>query len=219
MHTFESLKAKQRQLREGFPEGLGLRVHRALSWLARAEQEAARGDRDGEFIFLWIAFNAAYAGEQGEGDQPTERSAYMDYFRSLIRVDSRWVIHDALWQRFSGPIRSLLDNRYIFAPFWRAQNADSASQDWQRGFEASKRAAYTALGRTDVQALLEIVFDRLYVLRNQIIHGGATWSSSVNRDQIVDGARIMGFLVPVFIDLMMDNPGLDWGRPYYPVVP
>jgi hypothetical protein len=128
------------------------------------------------------------------------------------------VIHDALWSKFSGPIRSLLANRYIYGPFWRAKNNPTGGINWETGFEASKRSALAALGRTDVRAILEIVFDRLYVLRNQIIHGGATWSSSVNRDQIIDGANIMGFLVPTFIDLMMDNPGLDWGRPYYPVV-
>jgi hypothetical protein len=33
-----------------------------------------------------------------------------------------------------------------------------------------------------------------------------------------DGAAILGFLMPVFVDLMMDNPQEDWGRPFYPVV-
>lgn len=36
-----------------------LRMHRALSWLQRAE--AAGDDHDVGFICLWIAFNAAYA--------------------------------------------------------------------------------------------------------------------------------------------------------------
>ena len=36
-----------------------LRMRRATSWLARAEQE--RDDPDAAFIFYWIAFNAAYA--------------------------------------------------------------------------------------------------------------------------------------------------------------
>ena len=62
------------------------------------------------------------------------------------------------------------------------------------------------------------MFDRLYVLRNQLVHGGATWNSRVNRDQVCDGAAILAFLMPVFVDVMMDNPGEDWGRPFYPVV-
>ncbi len=28
----------------------------------------------------------------------------------------------------------------------------------------------------------------------------------------------MTVLVPIFIDLIMDNPSVDWGEPYYPVV-
>ena len=35
--AFAELKSKQRALRDGFHENLTLRVHRALSWLARAE--------------------------------------------------------------------------------------------------------------------------------------------------------------------------------------
>jgi len=54
------------------------------------------------------------------------------------------------------------------------------------------------------------VFDRLYVLRYQLVHGGSTWNSSVNRNQVREGAGILGFLMPVFVDIMMDNPQVDW---------
>ncbi len=36
---FESLKTKQRRLRGGFSEAVGLRVHRAISWFGRAMAE------------------------------------------------------------------------------------------------------------------------------------------------------------------------------------
>ena len=70
----------------------------------------------------------------------------------------------------------------------------------------------------NIVEVLSLVFDRLYVLRNQLAHGGATWNSRVNRDQVRDGAAILAFLMPVFVDVMMDNPGEDWGRPFYAVV-
>lgn len=57
--NFKNLKQKQRELREGFPINLGLRVHRALSWMDRAERETE--DHDAQFLFYWIAFNAEYA--------------------------------------------------------------------------------------------------------------------------------------------------------------
>ena len=44
------------------------------------------------------------------------------------------------------------------------------------------------------------------------------WNSSVNRDQLRDGADILGKLVPVTIHLMMENHGELWGDPCYPVV-
>jgi hypothetical protein len=62
------------------------------------------------------------------------------------------------------------------------------------------------------------LFDRLYVLRNQLVYGGAIWNSSVNRDQVRDGTKVLGWLLPVMVDIMMDNPDHDWGKPFYPVV-
>ena len=66
--------------------------------------------------------------------------------------------------------------------------------------------------------VLLVLFDRLYVLRNQLVHGGATWNSSINRAQVKDGAAVLGWLLPVFIDIMLENPDRDWGKPFYPVV-
>ena len=60
--------------------------------------------------------------------------------------------------------------------------------------------------------------NRLYTLRNQLIHGGATWNSAINRNQVRDGVRILSWLLPIFIDLMMDAPDADWGGLHYPVV-
>lgn len=49
----KNLKEKQRSIRAGFPESLGLRVHRSLSWLSRAEEFA--DDLDVRFILLlWM---------------------------------------------------------------------------------------------------------------------------------------------------------------------
>jgi len=65
--------------------------------------------------------------------------------------------------------------------------------------------------------ILAIVFDRLYTLRNQLIHGGATWNGSVNREQIRDGVNILSRLVPAIIFIMMNNKPRIIGQPCYPV--
>ena len=211
----EALKAKQRGLRDGFPESLGLRVHRAISWLGRAEQET--DDADVRFILLWVAFNSAYAGEiTTEGDG--ERSAFRGFFDALVQLDTTRRIYNAVWTRFPHEIRLLLDNRYVFAPFWSHHNGAPGYDDWAERLSKSQRRVNQAVVQQDTVTILSTLFDRLYVLRNQLIHGGATWNSGVNRAQVNDGAAVIGWLLPVFIDIMMDNPTRDWGKPFYPVV-
>ena len=63
-----------------------LRMHRALSWLQRAE--AAGSDDDVAFVCLWIAFNAAYAQDMGRrADTASERQAFRDFVDALCRLD------------------------------------------------------------------------------------------------------------------------------------
>ena len=75
-----------------------------------------------------------------------------------------------------------------------------------------------ALANKDTDSVLLIVFDRLYTLRNQILHGGATYNSSANRKQLRDGCAILQQCVPLILSVMQDNPDEDWGKPFYPFV-
>ena len=209
------LKDKQRQLRSGFPTALTLRVHRALSWLSRAERETE--DADVRFILLWIGFNAAYASDIDAAIE-SERDNFRSFFAVLVGLDARHRIYDMVWQRFSQEIRLLLDNQYVFAPFWAHHNGAPDHADWAGKLERSRVAIRGALAAHDTAKILSILFDRLYVLRNQLVHGGATWNSDVNRAQVRDGAALLGCLLPIFVDLMMDNPGHDWPMPHYPVL-
>ena len=212
----QALKDKQRALRDGFAVPLGLRVHRAISWLQRADAEAQ--DADVRFILLWIAFNAAYADDLDARGPEGERGAFQAFFATLVGFDNRHRIYDTVWSRFPQEIRVLLDNRHVFHPFWQHHNGAPGYEDWAERLDRARIAVGRALREHDTARILSILFDRLYVLRNQLVHGGATWNSSVNRAQVRDGAALLGTLLPIFIDLMMDNPAHDWPMPNYPVV-
>lgn len=213
---FAHLKARHRAEREGFPQSLALRTHRALSWLRRAEQEPE--DEDARFIFLWIAFNAAYACEVRDRHSFSERRQLLRFLKHLVDGDRKQHIYTLVWREFPRSIRLLLDNPYVFGPFWEYHAGDRREADWKSAFAQGKASAHRALGRMDTLRVLAIVLERLYVLRNQLVHGGATWMSQVNRPQVRDGVAILGLMVPVTIHLMMDNPGVAWGEPRYPVV-
>ena len=216
---YEQLKERQRKERDGWPESLGLRVHRALSWLARAEQLGAQDDLDGQFIFLWIAFNAAYATEIEEKYRESEQQTFRAFLEKLTELDKAHKRFDALvWTEFPKSIRVLLDNPYVFADFWKAQNGSLPEEIWKANFGAANRAAHVALGKQDTVTVLSIVLSRIYTLRNQLIHGGATWGSSVNREQLRDCTNFMGKLTPLVIEVMMDHPETLWGEACYPVV-
>ena len=216
--TPESLKTQESGLESTFPEDTALRLHRSISWLACAERQ--EDDDDAAFIFYWIAFNAAYARENDEwsATMDGQRTSFKIYFEKIANLDTENRIYDELWARFSDPIRNLMRNKFVFQPFWNYYNQIPGSDHWEERFEREKQKGLKALQQEDTARILYIIFDRLYVLRNQVFHGAATWQGSVNRDQIRDAKNILASLIPIFLDLMMKNPETQWGRPCYPVI-
>lgn len=79
-------------------------------------------------------------------------------------------------------------------------------------------------GNKNVGRVFEIIFQRLYQLRNQVFHGGATCGEkSWGWIQLEDANYIMAALVPVILDIMQaeidKNPDTEiWGKVAYPRV-
>ena len=214
------LKEQRALIGTSFPETLAVRLHRAISWLAASEQQHSNADM--QFISLWIAFNASYGTDDEQAQTLSERQAFKIFIEKLVNHDQQKNIHHTLWEKFSGPVKALIKNQYVYAPFWQAQRANTAAAhdeiNWQEQFEKSSVFAHNALSRQNIPNLLGVVLDRLYVLRNQLMHGGATYQSQVNRQQVQDGAHILGTLMPVFIEIMLNAPEEGWGEIAYPVV-
>ena len=202
--TIESLRAKQSQLRGNDKRNLKLRVHRALSWMERGQKEAA--DPDAAFIFHWIGFEALCS----EQSRPTTKKKIGDFLRTAVNADRDKSIYNRVIAGERETILTLAANAYVYTPFW-SHYAKLSSQDptkWADSLLGSVRRTIANLERGEYRTFgaLEVLFDSLRELRNQLSHGGGTWKSRANRDQVEDGARIMSRLLPVFLDLMMDNP-------------
>jgi hypothetical protein len=145
-----------------------------------------------------------------------ERERFGDFVDRLLTCDGESRLYNILWNKFSGPVRLLIENKYVYGPFW--DNLRGEDRNWEKGFQQSIVDANLALSKKKVGYLLRIVLDRLYVLRNQLVHGGSTYKSQVNRAQIRDGGNLLSALLPVMIELIMVNREEDWGRIYFPVV-
>ena len=212
--TFEVLQAEWKRVQGKLPKSLELQIHRALSWIEKAKKEP--DDPDAAFIFYWIAFNAAYAQDRPRAVESSERSHFADFFDILLHLDSENMIYHAIWHRFSSPIRVLLDNKLVFQLFWN-HHAGRDHEHWEHAFESNKRKVRQALADRDTKVILNTLFDRLHFLFYQLIHGRATWRGLANRDQVREGARILSFLLSIFVELMMSEPDIDWGPPDCPV--
>ncbi|MBH5328816.1 hypothetical protein H9Q10_03935 [Eikenella sp. S3360] len=246
--NLSTIQTHYHQHRDTYSDPFRLRIHRALSWLDKAEELlsgkdtanhakqpaipkhmqqmlAQQGGRlsfapdwDTGFQALWIAFNAAYAREIDEREISGDRSHFRQFLNTICRLDEEKLIYALVWQTFPGAIRSLLGNRYVFQPFGDFHNGKISEIAWQEEFEKAGKKAQRALAAQDTDTVLLIMFDRLYTLRNQIIHGGATYGSSANRNQLKDACRILISLLPLVLHIMQQHPDYAWGKPYYPFV-
>ena len=200
------------------------RIRRARSWLEQSEKVESDEEK---FMCLWIAFNAAYGAEPTgmNEDGITETDRFTNFLLEIIKRDEQNEIRTILLETYSGPIRILLNNQYVFKPFWQWVRSDTQVEDWSAELERRNKGATKALGKAlerarneDVHSVFREVFRRLYQLRNQVFHGGVTFKKGWGRTQLRDGSRIMAEVVPVMLKIMDENPESDWGKVAYPRV-
>ena len=129
---------------------------------------------DGKFIFLWIAFNAAYAQELDDSDRTSDKATFTAFLQKLCDLDTSKRIDELIWKEFSGSIRTLLNNPYVFHLFWEFQRSRIDESEWKDRFASARKSAQSALVSGNTPVLLSVVFNRLYTLRNQLIHGYAS---------------------------------------------
>ena len=122
-----------------------------------------------------------------------------------------------MWSKFTGSIRVLLANKFVFQPFWDFQNQQKTEEQWLEDFKKANAFGNKAFGHKNTPAVLSVIFSRLYTLPNQTMHGGTTWNIGVNREQMRDAVSILSKFVPFIIKIMMDNANNIWGEHCYPV--
>lgn len=197
-----------------YSQDLSLRLHRAMSWFTAAQER--KDDLDMAFISLWISFNAVYADDFGK--TVAERNALKMFIGLVCKLDRGEKLSQLVWETYANTIRLLLDNKFVFQPFWDAQNTSAPNNAWEKRFSRERKQAKKALANGKTEVILGVLFNRLYTLRNQILHGGATYKGSTNIQQKKDGCAILFTMLPIVFEIIIQNPTDDWGKPYYPVI-
>jgi hypothetical protein len=188
-------------------QAFSVRVWRGLSWLERSETSE---DTEGKLISLWIAFNAIYGYLDDDGRNAADHSSWQSFLAQLVKHDGLSSLDEVVYKN-QKYILYLIDNQYIFRPFWAEQ------PNWQSLFKKSIQNTLLNFRNNQILPILQELFERLYILRAQVFHGAATSGSKLNRRQINTGTDILAALVPVMVAIMIDaGPEVEWGEVCFP---
>ncbi len=123
------------------------RLRRAKSWHERS-QSAVTDDET--FIFLWIAFNAAYGGRLmiDDWDQSApETERFAEFLVEVVKHDTGGAIEQLLLDTYLEHTRVLLRNQYAFEPFWKAVWDSSRAATWERRLQTANQGVAYARDR------------------------------------------------------------------------
>lgn len=195
-------------------EAFNLRLHRGISWFKKAM--LLDDDLDLKFISLWISFNAIYARE-GTALQPQQ--SMKQFLTALSQLDHEHKVEYVFEHKAKQTLHLILDNPYIYQGFWDYHNHKISQVSLKTEFEAEQRVVHQALQGRKTAEILSFLFARLNTLRNQILQGGVSYNSVVNRRYIADGCSILSILIPIFMYILLENAEqLDTEKPFYPVM-
>lgn len=203
---------------EKLPFDLNVKIRRALSWIKQAE-DCGSTNSDNRFLFYWIAFNALYSSRiEDSSSRSTEQIIHQKFFDKLLEADKKSRIYNVIWGPFKKRFRSLIANKYLFNNFWKFHNRDLNSERWDLSYQSRIKSFEGSLKHDEKAKALVEVFSSLYVLRNQIVHGGSTWGGDHNRNQVEICTAIISSMVPLMVDIMLESPNEDWGELHFPVL-
>lgn len=207
--TFDDLK-KYKKAKSIASESLRIRVHRAISWGAAAKKEKSL---DSRFIFYWISFNALYSNDTE--DQPPDKDQRYSFFEKILGFDKNSSLAYAIMRTLNS-IKILLENKFVYSEFWKKYQ-DEGEPGFELVQERHKKQVYERIINNDqVLNALDSVFSKIYLLRNQVFHGLATYGGKLNREQLTAATNILEALVPIMIEIVIDNDNEDWGELSFP---
>ena len=208
------IEQQYKQHRAEYSDDFRLRIHRSLSWLKQANETE---EQDIKFILLWISFNAAYANEISE--TPGDKNTFLNFLKQICKLDLENRFHTIISDSHKTSFDKLIDTPYTFQLFWDCHNGKLENVDWKKKFNDTRYQARISLRDKKMHIVLQTVFSHLYTLRNQIVHGGATFNSQVNRSQLHECTTLLSSLILEILNIMLANHNeMDWGKPFYPVV-
>src|SRR6266571_2842092 len=183
-----------------------LRCDRAQSWIKRA---GATVDVDAKFVFLCVSFDSLF----GQAKYLGRKSDLSVFLATAIQADEDASLPAAMMLvRAEALVLTRL--KYLYPKYW----TDGLSVGLQEEITRNANRVNQKWGVGRPQDCLQMLYRRLYVLRNQVMHGAAKAGSRINRDSLESAVPVLSATVPVFREIVSKHPDDDWGAvPYRPL--
>lgn len=209
MKTSEELRILKKEIVFEDPD-TNIRLHRAISWLEAAEQAHSS---DLAFISSWIGFNALYSSS--EIDSPKlESGKIWNFVKELAWLDTENQLWALLCFTNSDLTKRIVENELLYTMFWNSMH--NQLESWEESFFYSNQEIQSFLKYKNIAKYVSAIMQRIYLLRNQLIHGGATHKGRMNRGQVEDCKVLLMQILPCMISIMMRYPTKSWGDLCYP---
>jgi hypothetical protein len=189
-----------------------IRFHRACSWLQRAEQLTETSDLGLTVLSQWIAFNALYGQWDDTAQEPLgDVTGWRCFVDRMLALDETGIINDVLMAN-KPLVMSLFDDEYLSRYYWQEPTDKRAHQSKKVKYDAR---TWFLTGKWAL--ILDRVIERIYLLRCQLVHGAATYNSSLNRAATRHCAQMMDHLLRAFLMVWIQHGAdEDWGSMCYP---
>jgi len=205
------------------------RLSRAKSWLDAAsvlESKSKPGEIDHHtaFVYRYVAFNSLYGRWRTEESQRRAKTQFDLFFDNLGRLHSedqsedgpnRWILPNALVQCKRHWVQ-LIDDEFLDSKgYW---DIPEHSENFREKYSSQKSTALRHLDWRNFKPLLHLIFDRIWVLRNQILHGCATFGpKSLGWESVERANPVLRAMIPAFRNLMEKYPDVvQWPPIPYP---
>ena len=192
-------------------QGYWDRLQRAESWIQRAGNIKEWDDYHGPFIFYWIALNALY-GRHLDSQRWEEQD--LDWFlQRICETDSGQGAIVNIVKESKRKADRLLQDQFLLKLYW----LEGTTAKVRRILAEEFSEAQVAFDRGKIEGYLKILFRRLRILRNQILHGCSTDRHSLNKTSLQPALEILEKIVPQFCATFRDlGQNYDWPKIPYP---
>ncbi len=209
---------KARLVAEDREEDLRIRIHRACKALKQAERiergSEAKSAVDAALVFRWVALNSLYGRwDESTGTPMKDRIALDKFTTQACRVDKEGRIAASL-ESLTGEAKELLESPFLISRFWRDGEWDNVRPN--RGLAAKFR---NEVMEDRASAAVHRLLIAVYFLRCQIVHGGATLGSGMNRVTVEPAAKVIKLLSSQLVAVVAAHGlEMEWGELCYPPV-